>query len=122
MTDDVVLISTHDLSRAGPLRDAFGRAGYATDLVTPEETLDAAGAVLLVLTGGVEDGGGPLARQARVRLELPVFAIAPGEVTPALRPGFDELFATYHVRRGYRGGGPHRHRATTSAAPHRDRR
>jgi len=93
MTDDVVLISTHDLSRAGRLRDAFERAGYATDLVTPEETLDAAGAVLLVLTGGVEDGGGSLARQARGRLGVPVFAVSPGEVTPALRPGFDELFA-----------------------------
>ncbi|MCG6956254.1 MAG: sigma-54 dependent transcriptional regulator [Gemmatimonadetes bacterium] len=93
MTDDVVLISTHDLARAGPLREAFGRAGYATDLVTPDETLDAGGTVLLVLTGGVEDGGGSLARQARDRLRIPVFAVAPGEVTPALRPGFDELFA-----------------------------
>jgi DNA-binding NtrC family response regulator len=91
--DDVVLISTHDLDRAGSLRDAFVRAGYGTDLVTPSEELQAQGAVLLVLTGGAEDGGGALARQARERLRIPVFAIAAGEhLPPALRPGFDEVF------------------------------
>jgi len=93
MKDDVVLISTHDLARAGALRDAFGKAGYGTDLVTPTEDLSAGAGVLLVLTGGVEEGGGPLARQARDKLEIPVFAVAPGEVLPAVRPGFDELFA-----------------------------
>jgi len=90
--DDVVLISTHDLERAGSLRDAFTRAGYGTDLVTPSEEVHAPGAVLLVLTGGVEEGGGDLARQARERLRIPVFAIAPGDsLPPALRPGFDEV-------------------------------
>ncbi len=93
MTDDMVLISTHDLARAGALRDAFVRAGYKTDLVTPDEELSPGEGVLLVLTGGVQDGGGELARQARERLEIPVFAIAGGEVLPAVHPGFDELFA-----------------------------
>jgi len=91
--DDVVLLSTHDLERAGALRDAFTRAGYGTDLVTPSEEVQTKGAVLLVLTGGTEDGGGALARQARERLRIPVFAIAAGEhLPPALRPGFDEVF------------------------------
>jgi len=94
MKEDVVLISTHDLPRAGALREAFDRAGYGTDLVTPGETLERDGAVLLVLTGGLEGGGSALARQARELLHVPVFAIAPGEsLLPAQRPGFDEVFA-----------------------------
>ena len=39
MTEDRVLISTHDLARAGRLRDGFKSAGYSTDLVTPAEEL-----------------------------------------------------------------------------------
>ncbi|NJD18056.1 MAG: AAA family ATPase [Gemmatimonadetes bacterium] len=94
MKEDVVLISTHDLARAGALREAFTRAGYGSDLVTPDEMLDREGAVLLVLTGGFEGGGGRLARQAREQLQIPVFAIAPGDaLPPAQRPGFDEVFA-----------------------------
>lgn len=95
MKEDVVLISTHDLPRAGALREAFQRAGYGCDLVTPGETLRAAGAVLLVVTGGVETGAaGDLVRQAREKLHVPVFAIAAGErLPPAQRPGFDEVFA-----------------------------
>ena len=94
MKEDVVLISTHDLERAGALREAFTRAGYGTDLVTPTEEVQTKGAVLLVLTGGAERGGGELARQARERLRIPVFAIAAGEhLPPALRPGFEEVFA-----------------------------
>ncbi len=93
MKEDVVLISTHDLHRAGALRDAFTRAGYGTDLVTPDERLTQPGVVLLVLTGGGADGGGALARQAREELHAPVFAIASGgTLPPALRPGFDEVF------------------------------
>ncbi len=94
MKEDVVLISTQDLPRAGALRDAFARAGYGTELVTPGETLEREGAVLLVLTGGLEGGGAALARQARERLQIPVFAIAPlDSLLPAQRPGFDEVFA-----------------------------
>jgi DNA-binding NtrC family response regulator len=89
-----VLISTHDLPKAGALRDGFAAAGYTTDLVTPDEELSGdAGALLLVLTGVEKEGDGDLARQGRERLHIPVFAIASGEVlTPALRPGFDEVF------------------------------
>ena len=95
MKEDIVLISTHDLTRAGQLREAFQRAGYGTDLVTPSEEVDTEGAVLLVLTGGLDAAGGALARQARDRLHVPVFAMTSGTaLPPALRPGFDEVFAS----------------------------
>lgn len=97
MTEDHrVLISTHDLARAGQLRNGFKSAGYSTDLVTPDEELTTDnGAVLLILTGGLAGGEGGLASQARQALQIPVFAIAPAaELAPALRPGFDEVFPT----------------------------
>jgi DNA-binding NtrC family response regulator len=89
-----VLISTHDLPKAGALRDGFARAGYATDLVTPGESLSADdSAVLLVLTGAGRGDDDELARQARQSLNVPVFAVAFEETLPAaLRPGFDEVF------------------------------
>ncbi|MEJ2202520.1 MAG: sigma 54-interacting transcriptional regulator [Gemmatimonadota bacterium] len=94
MTSDRVLISTHDLARAGALRAAFADSGYAAELVTPGERLDEDGGVLLVLTGGLEGDGGALARQARESLHIPVFAIADGSsLPPAQRPGFDEVFS-----------------------------
>jgi DNA-binding NtrC family response regulator len=94
VTDDRVLISTHDLPVAGQLREGFKASGYSTDLVTPDEDLSADdSAVLLVLTGGAEEGGGSLASQARTELHIPVFAIAAhSSLAPALRPGFDEVF------------------------------
>jgi DNA-binding NtrC family response regulator len=92
---DSVLISTHDLTKAGAVREGFVKAGYSTDLVTPGERLSAdAGAVLLVLTGVGRGSENELARQARQELHVPVFAITPGDVLPpALRPGFDEVFS-----------------------------
>ena len=94
MSQDRVLISTHDLPLAGELRDGFSEAGYDTDLVTPSERLSASErSVLLVLTGGLGGGGGDLAEQARERLHIPVFAIAEEPVlSPAQRPGFEEVF------------------------------
>ena len=47
-----VLVSTHDLPRAGDVRDGFVAAGYDTELVTPSERLTREDeVVLLVLTG-----------------------------------------------------------------------
>ncbi len=89
-----VLISTHDLPKAGAVREGFKKAGYDTDLVTPGErlTLDA-GAVLLVLTGIGRGTDNELVRQARESLHVPVFAITSGDpLAPALRSGFDEVF------------------------------
>jgi transcriptional regulator with PAS, ATPase and Fis domain len=92
--DEFVLVSTHDLKRAGALRDGFQAAGYGTDLVTPDEDIAGRdGVVLLVLTGGLEDRGGALAEQARGALNVPVLGISAGDtLLPALRPGFDEVF------------------------------
>ena len=76
MTDPRVLISTHDLTRAGELRSGFTEAGYRVELVTADETLSkSSGAALLVLTDGSEGVTGRLADQARTRLGIPVFAI-----------------------------------------------
>jgi DNA-binding NtrC family response regulator len=94
MNEERILISTHDLPKAGELRRAFKALGYQTDLVTADERLtDDPATALLVLTGGVQQGGGKLAIQARDQLHVPVFAIASEDgLPPALRPGFDEVF------------------------------
>ena len=91
---DRVLISTHDLPRAGALREGFKKAGYTTELVTPTERLTHdPEAVLLVLTGVDTKSDGDLARQGREELQIPVFALSSAEtLPPALRPGFDEVF------------------------------
>ncbi len=93
-SDDRVLISTHDLPRAGQLRDAFKREGYATELVTPSERLTGDTDVALLILTGVDPGAdSALARQGRDDLKVPVFAISPeDDLPPALRPGFDEVF------------------------------
>jgi DNA-binding NtrC family response regulator len=69
-----VLISTHDLKVAGPLRDAFREAGYGVELVTPGEDLsEAADGLLLILTGGLKsESAAAMARQAT---HLPVLAV-----------------------------------------------
>jgi len=91
--DPRILISTHDLPRAGELRDGFTKAGYAVELVTPEERLSAdSAAAVLILTGGLAEGGGSLAEQARDRMRIPVFALAEEEPTGAERKSFEEVF------------------------------
>jgi DNA-binding NtrC family response regulator len=94
MSEAYVLISTHDLPRAGALRSGFEDAGYATDLVTPGERLKADdGAALLVLTGDMGTGGGPLADQARELLHVPVFAVTDGDSPVSARlAGYEEVF------------------------------
>jgi len=73
-----VLISTHDLKVAGPLREAFKEAGYRVELVTPSEDLTGVeDPRLLILTGGLKNESAALqARQARVARHIPVFGIA----------------------------------------------
>jgi DNA-binding NtrC family response regulator len=95
MSNGRVLISTHDLPTAGRLREAFTRAGYATDLVTPQERLDESSeAGLLVVTGGAGASSQDLARQAREALHVPVFAVAvDDDPRPPRQPGFEEVFA-----------------------------
>ena len=89
-----VLISTHDLPRAGALRKRFDSAGYETDLVTPGERLTAEERpTILVLTGGLEDDGGALARQAFNVLKVPVFGIEDeGGAGRVAHSRFEEVF------------------------------
>ena len=96
MTSARVLISTHDLPRAGVLRTGFESAGYSTDLVTPSERIaDDGTAALLVLSGGLEDGGGALGRQARDELHIPVFGLSPALEPPSgALSGLEEVFGS----------------------------
>ena len=73
-----VLISTHDLKTAGPLREAFQEAGYEVELVTPEEDLsEVENPLLFILTGGLKnEAAATQARQAREASHIPVFGIA----------------------------------------------
>jgi transcriptional regulator with PAS, ATPase and Fis domain len=73
-----VLISTHDLKVAGPLRDAFRKAGYRVELVTPDEDLSGVEEPrLFILTGGLKnESAATQARQARLARQIPVFGIA----------------------------------------------
>ena len=93
MKDDVVLISTHHLPRAGALRDAFSAPATAPTCVTPDEEITRDGAVLLVLTGGWAGGGGPLA-PGPGRAEHPGLRHRFGRDASARARarGFDEVF------------------------------
>lgn len=73
-----VLISTHDLRVAGPLRDAYREAGYRVELVTPNEDLSGVDDPrLFILTGGLKnESAASQARQARLTRNIPVFGIA----------------------------------------------
>ncbi|MDH5758853.1 MAG: sigma-54 dependent transcriptional regulator [Gemmatimonadota bacterium] len=93
--NDVVMISTHDLGRAGALRGAFTAAGYGTELVTPGERLSAEiDAVLLILTGVDGEGGArSLAEQARELFGVSAFAVSgDSEASGSLRGLLDEVF------------------------------
>jgi len=72
-----VLISTHDLKVAGPLRDAF-REEYRVELVTPSEDISGVEEPrLFILTGGLKnESAATQARQARGARHIPVFGIA----------------------------------------------
>lgn len=79
----MILVSTHDLPRAGALRSAFRDAGFEVDLVTPDERIARHDeALLLALTGGLEGGAEALLGQARGSLEVPVVAWAPSSTAP----------------------------------------
>lgn len=77
-----VLISTHDLEVAGPLREAFGGAGYRVELVTPQEDLSGReDSLLLILTGGLKrEAAATQVRQVREARHIPVFGVVqPGQ-------------------------------------------
>ncbi len=95
MTDGaVILISTHDLPRAGELREGFEEAGYDTELVTAKERLTGYDdAALLLFTGNAAATDEPLVQQARDILHIPVFAFGDSETSTATqRATFEEVF------------------------------
>jgi DNA-binding NtrC family response regulator len=74
---DTVVITTRDLEHAVPLRDAFREAGYGVELLTAGEKIaDVENAVLLVLTGALDEKQARrLGREAAERDHLPVIAL-----------------------------------------------
>ena len=91
---DTILVSSHDLETAGRLRAAFQDGGYQVEFVTPEERIQTADAVLLILTGGVGEGRATfLASQARGSIHVPIFAIVdPATPLPVQGVDPDETF------------------------------
>ena len=77
-TQGRVLVSTHDLQRAGALRTALKSAGYTVDLVTPGEDVSGDTPIqLLVITAEASsESAHDLRNQARVLYQAPAFAIA----------------------------------------------
>ena len=83
---ETVLVTTHDLSLAGELRNGFRHGGYRVELFTSaEDVASIDDPVLLVLTGGADtDAASRHTRQASA-LGLPVLAVlAPDRQGPAL--------------------------------------
>jgi DNA-binding NtrC family response regulator len=84
-----VIITTVDLEPAVRLRDAFEAEGYAVELLTPGEHIaDVPDAVLLILTGGLDQKQARrLAREAAEHDQLPIIALvdSPAQATQELR-------------------------------------
>ena len=90
-----VLVSTHDLERAGHLRTALEAAGYTVDLVTPEEDVSGDTPIeLLVVTAQADSSSAKdLREQARMTNSAPAFAIADDiEEVPRLALEYSEVF------------------------------
>lgn len=81
MSSDIqgrVLVSTHDLGRAGAIRTALEESGYTVDLVTPGEDVRSEVPIQLLIITAQSDSRSAydLSEQARVLSQAPVFAIA----------------------------------------------
>jgi len=89
---DRILVSTHDLQRAGALREAFEKIGLEVELVTPGEDVTGTEARLLVLTAGPRRGR-PLIEQFSA-VGRPVLAQtdAPPKPGVPLASGVSEVF------------------------------
>jgi len=91
-----VLVSTHDLGRAGELREAFQGAGYDVELVTPDEDVSGGPPIeLLVVTGSPASAvARSLVARARAESNAPAFAIVENaEVIPDLDSDYLEVFS-----------------------------
>jgi DNA-binding NtrC family response regulator len=76
-SDSRVLISTHDLQRAGKLRELFEKLSYQVELVTPDEDISSTNHFeLLVVTGAADSPSALVLRdQADALFGSPSFAI-----------------------------------------------
>ena len=95
-TQGRVLVSTHDLERAGALRTALQGVGYTVELVTPGEDVSGDTPIqLLVITGQADSPSAQdLRNQALVSSQAPAFAIADDpEAMPRLSLEYSEVFA-----------------------------
>ena len=91
-----VLVSTHDLARAGELREAFQGAGYDVELVTPDEDVSGGPPIeLLVVTGSPDTAAARgLVARARAESKAPAFAIVENaEAIPKLAADYLEVFS-----------------------------
>ena len=90
---ETVLVTTHDLPLAGALREGFRTGGYRVDFLTSgEDPARHEEPVLLVVTGGLDsEESEELIRQARLDLDLPVFAVG-SQVAPELSDLLTGLF------------------------------
>ena len=91
-----VLVSTHDLERAGLLRTALEGGGYTVDLVTPGEDVSGDTPIELLVITALADSSSArdLRSQARVSSQAPAFAIADDpEAMPRLSLEYTEVFA-----------------------------
>ena len=94
-TEGRVLVSTHDLERAGALRTALRGAGYTVELVTAGEDVSGDMPIqLLVITAQADSPSAhDLRNQARVASQAPAFAIADdSEAVPRLSVEYSEVF------------------------------
>ena len=94
-TEGRVLVSTHDLERAGALRTALQGAGYTVELVTAGEDVSGDMPIqLLVITAQADSPSAhDLRNQARVASQAPAFAIADDpEAVPRLSVDYSEVF------------------------------
>ncbi len=94
-TEGRVLVSTHDLERAGALRTALQGVGYTVELVTPGEDVSGETPIqLLVITAEASSQSAhDLRKQARALFKAPAFAITddPGLI-PRLALEYAEVF------------------------------
>ncbi len=91
-----VLVSTHNLERAGELREAFQSAGYNVELVTPDEDVSGGPPIeLLVVTGSPASAvARSLVGRARAESKAPAFAIVEDEEEiPSLAADYLETFS-----------------------------
>jgi DNA-binding NtrC family response regulator len=92
-----ILVSTHDLPRAGELRSAFEDEGYEVELVTAGEALTPSEEprILVLSDGATREVSADLRRQAR-ELHLPVLGYATSQVegpsAPPAPEGVLEVF------------------------------